>query len=191
MKPRYFKSSADFRRWLAANHAQGTELWIGFYKKDSGRGGITYAEALDEALCFGWIDGLKKRVDALSYTMRFTPRKPKSNWSRLNIGHAERLKVAGRMTPPGLKAYEARDPARSGVYSFENRPRTLAAADEEAFRTSPEAWEHFQLQPPSYRRTAIWWVTSAKRDQTRARRLRRLIEFSAQGRRLGTITGDS
>ena len=109
----------DAGRWLEVNHARLCEIWVGFFKKDSGKGGLNYVEAVDEALCFGWIDGLKKRVDELSYTHRFTPRKPKSNWSRINIQHVERLKKAGRMTPAGLEAYAAREPQRSGVYSFE------------------------------------------------------------------------
>jgi len=128
VKIKYFKSASGFRRWLEVNHARVTELWVGFFKKDSGKGGLTYSQALDEALCFGWIDGLKKRVDELSYTHRFTPRKPKSNWSLINLQHVERLSKAGHMMPAGLKAYAAREPERSGAYSFENAPRKLAAA---------------------------------------------------------------
>jgi uncharacterized protein YdeI (YjbR/CyaY-like superfamily) len=132
------------------------ELWAGFFKKDSGKAGITYAEAVDEALCFGWIDGLKKRVDELSYTHRFTPRKPKSNWSRINIQHAERLKRAGRMTTTGLKTFAQRDPEKSGVYSFENAARELTPADKRRFKADRAAWEFFQRQPSGYQRTAIW-----------------------------------
>ena len=185
MKVKYFQSASEFRRWLAVNHARLSELRVGFFKKDSGKGGLTYAEAVDEALCFGWIDGLKKRVDELSYTHRFTPRKLKSNWSRINIQHAQRLKKAGRMTPAGLKAYAAREPERSGVYSFENAPRTLAAADEKQFKADKIAWEFFQRQPPGYQRIAIWWVVIAKKPETRARRLGQLIAESRDGRRLG------
>ena len=134
MKLKYFKSAAEFRRWLEVNQALVSELWVGFFKKDSGKVGLTYAEAVDEALCFGWIDGLKKRVDELSYTHRFTRRKPKSNWSRINIQHVERLKKSGRMTPAGLQAYAARKSERPGAYSFENAPRKLAAADEKQIR---------------------------------------------------------
>ena len=189
VKIRHFKSASDFRHWLEVNHTSVNELWVGFFKKDSGKGGLTYAEALDEALCFGWIDGLKKRVDELSYTHRFTPRKPKSNWSRSNIAHVERLKEAGRMTSAGLKAYAARKPERSGVYSFENAPRTLGPADEKQFQADKAAWEFFWRQPPGYQRIAIWYVTSAKKPETRARRLARLIAESRSGRRLGQSSG--
>ena len=189
MKIKHFKSASEFRRWLELNHAQVSELWVGFFKKASGRGGLTYAEAVDEALCFGWIDGLKKRVDELSYTHRFTPRKPRSNWSRTNIQHVERLKQTGRMTPAGLKAYEARQPERAGVYSFENTPRKLAEADEAQFKAESDAWSFFQRQPPGYQRTAIWWVVSAKKPETRARRLGQLITESHHARRLAQVSG--
>lgn len=190
MKPRYFKSAADFRRWLEPNHASETELWIGFYKKDSGKGGLTYAEALDEALCFGWIDGIKKRVDESSYTHRFTPRKPKSNWSLINIGHVARLKKAGRMAPAGLKAFAARETARSGVYSFENKPRQLSPELERQFKSDQAAWDFFQQQPPGYRRLVSFWVMSAKQEETRQRRLGQLVSDSKQGRRLGMLGGE-
>jgi len=163
----FIKSASAFRRWLAANHARVTELWVGFFKKDSGKSGITYAEAVDEALCFGWIDVLKKRVNEFSYTQRFTPRKHRSIWSRVNIQHVARLKKAGRVTPAGLQAFEARDPKKSGVYSFENAARNLTAADEKRFRTD-QAARIF----PSSNRPAIGeppsggW--SAQREQRRA-----------------------
>ena len=189
MKIKYFKSASEFRRWLEVNHARLSEIWVGFFKKDSGKGGLNYVEAVDEALCFGWIDGLKKRVDELSYTHRFTPRKPKSNWSRINIQHVERLKKAGRMTPAGLEAYAAREPERSGVYSFESAPRRLAAADEKQFKADKTAWEFFQQQPPGYQRLAICWVVSAKKPETRARRLGRLIAASRNARRFGLVGG--
>jgi len=191
VKIKYFKSASEFRRWLEVNHGRRYELWVGFYKKDSGKGGLTYAEAVDEALCFGWIDGLKKRVDELSYTHRFSPRKRRSNWSRINILHAERLKNAGRMTPAGLEAYAAREPERSGVYSFENAPRKLAAADEKQFQADKTAWEFFQQQPPGYQRLAIWWVVSAKKPETRARRLGQLIAESRNARRLGQLSASN
>ena len=171
------------------SHGQVSELWVGFFKKASGKGGLTYSDAVDEALCFGWIDGLKRRVDELSYTHRFTPRQPKSNWSRTNIQHVERLKQAGRMTPAGLKAYAARTPERSGIYSFENAHRKLAAADEERFKADKIAWEFFQRQPPGYQRTALWWVVSAKQPETRTRRLSHLIADSRNARRLAQLSG--
>jgi len=191
VKIKYFKSASEFRRWLEVNHGRRYELWVGFYKKDSGKGGLTYAEAVDEALCFGWIDGLKKRVDELSYTHRFSPRKRRSNWSRINILHAERLKNAGRMTPAGLEAYAAREPERSGVYSFENAPRKLAAADEKQFKSDKTAWEFFQRQPPGYQRLAIWWMVSAKKPETRARRLSHLIAESRNARRIGLVSASN
>jgi len=188
MKLKYFKSAADFRAWLEVNHSGVTELWLGFYKKDSGKGGITYAEALDEALCFGWIDGIRKRVDALSFTQRFTPRKPKSIWSLINIGHVTRLKKAGRMKPAGLKAFAARTDAKSGVYSFENKPRELSPELVREFKANKAAWEFFQQQPPGYRRLISFWVMSAKQEETRQRRLAQLMSDSKQGRRLGMLS---
>lgn len=187
MKPRYFETASDFRDWLDANHASVAELWLGFYKKGSGRSGITYAEALDEALCFGWIDGLKKRVDDLRFKQRFTPRKPESNWSRINIGHVKRLTQAGRMKPAGEKAFAARIAAKTGVYSFENKPRALSPALQQEFASEKSAWAFFQQQPPGYRRVAAFWVMSAKQEATRLRRLARLIADSKTGRRMGML----
>lgn len=188
VKLKYFKSAADFRTWLAANHASVTELWLGIYKKDSGKISITYAEALDEALCFGWIDGVRKRVDELSFMQRFTPRKPKSIWSLINIGHVKRLTKAGRMMPAGEQAFAARTAARSGVYSFENRPRELSPQLQRQFRSDKAAWEFFQQQPPGYRRLMAFWVMSAKQEETRQRRLAQLMSDSKQGRRVGLLT---
>jgi uncharacterized protein YdeI (YjbR/CyaY-like superfamily) len=185
MKINFFKSAAEFRGWLQANHARLDQSWIGFYKKDTGLGGLTYGQAVDEALCFGWIDGLKKRVDERRYTHRFSPRKPRSNWSRLNIQRLERLKKSGRMMPAGLSAYARRSPERSGIYSFENAPRAFTPADEKRFKSNKGAWEYFQGQPPGYRRRAIWWTTSAKQAATRARRLKQLITASQRKQRLG------
>jgi uncharacterized protein YdeI (YjbR/CyaY-like superfamily) len=189
MKVRFYRSAADFRRWLATNHARARELWVGFFRKDSGRGGLTYPEALDEALCHGWIDGVRQRVDAVSYTIRFTRRRPKSLWSRVNLRHVARLRASGRMRPAGLAVFTSRNLARSGRSSSENAPCPLAPADERRFAAQRRAWTFFQAQPPGYRKVAIWWVVSAKKDETRARRLTRLIADSAEGRRLGQITG--
>lgn len=189
MNPRYFKTSSDFRQWLETNHARVRELWVGFFKKNSGKSGIAYEDAVEAALCFGWIDGLKKRVDELSYMHRFTPRKTGSTWSRVNIERVERLKKSGRMASAGLRAYAARAPKKSGIYSFENTPRTLALTDERKFRKDKAAWKFFQQQPPGYQRVAVWWVISAKREETRARRLGQLIADSRAGRRLRQLTG--
>jgi len=181
---RFFRSGAELRRWLEKNHSRSDELWIGFHRKDSGRGGITYAEALDEALCYGWIDGIRKKLDAESFTTRFTPRRPKSIWSNVNIAHVERLTKEGRMMPPGIAAYKAKDASRAGIYSFERTVATLEPQMIRQFKRSPDAWEYFESQPPYYRRTASWWVISAKKEETRAARLARLIECSSGRRRL-------
>ena len=191
MKVTFFKSAAECRRWLERNHDKLTEQWFGFYKKKSGKPGITYQEALDEALCFGWIDGLKKSVDESSYTYRFTPRKPKSIWSVVNTKRGEALCKLGRMKPAGLKALAARDAKRSGVYSFENRPRKLSASCEKEFKAHKEAWEFFQNQPPGYQRTCSFWVMSAKQEATRLRRLARLISDSEKKTRVGAVTAKS
>jgi len=187
MNPVHFGCAWEFHRWLEANHARAAELLVGFHRKASGRGGLSYADALDEALCFGWIDGVRRRAEADSYTIRFSPRKARSTWSLVNVRHAKRLIAGGRMGPAGLAAYEARDTERTGIYSFEKRPKSLPAPLEKAFRMNRKAWAFWSEQPPGYRRTAIWWVVSAVRDETRRRRLARLIGDSAAGRRLGLL----
>src|SRR6266566_6924184 len=144
MKPLFFRSASDFRRWLETHHDSAAELWVGFHKKDSGKRGITYPEAVDQALCYGWIDGLKKRVDEHGYTHRFSPRKAKSIWSTINTRRAEELKRLDLMQPPGLAAFERRDPARSGLYSFENRPQSLTPALERRFKAHRKSWTFFQ-----------------------------------------------
>ena len=188
MKVTYLTSPSQFRRWLDRYHDKESELWVGFHKKHSGKPSITYNEALDEALCFGWIDGVRKSVNETSYTIRFTPRKAKSIWSLVNIGHVERLKKLGRMKPSGQKAFAARDEKRSGVYSFENAPRKLDAAYEKKFKANKKAWAFFQSQPPGYQRIARFFVMSAKQEETRLRRLDRLISDSEKGLRVGLIT---
>lgn len=181
---KFFKTAADFRRWLAKSHASETVLWVGFYKKDSGRPSITYHDALDEALCYGWIDGIRKSVDAVSYTVRFTPRKPGSIWSLVNIRRVNELIKLERMMPPGLKAFEARDEKKSQQYSYENHLRKLNGAYEKQFRANKKAWEFFQTQAPWYRRTSSWWVVSAKQEATRQRRLQQLMDYSEKGERI-------
>jgi uncharacterized protein YdeI (YjbR/CyaY-like superfamily) len=188
-KVRFFSTQSLFRQWLAKNHARSAELWVGFHKKNSGKKSISYAEALDEALCFGWIDGVRKSVDESSYTIRFTPRKSKSIWSRVNTKRAEELSKLGRMKPSGREAFALRDPQRSGIYSFETAARKLAEVYETKFRAKKRAWEYFQNQPPGYRKLATFWVMSAKKDETRLRRLEQLISDSAEARRLGIIAG--
>ncbi len=186
---RFFASPAEFRGWLGKNHAKARELTAGFYKSDTGRGGLTYAQALDEALCWGWIDGVRRRVDDQSYCIRFAPRKKGSIWSKVNLRHFERLQRDGRVAAPGLRAYEERDPARSGVYSFENAPRELPP--EYRRRFGAKAWAWFNAQPPWYRRTAAFWVMTAKKEGTRLRRLSQLIAASAKGRRAPPFTSPS
>jgi uncharacterized protein YdeI (YjbR/CyaY-like superfamily) len=188
MQPHFFKTPADFRRWLAKNHASATELLVGFYKKDSGKPSITWPQSVDEALCFGWIDGVRRRIDDVSYSIRFTPRKKTSTWSAINIARVAELTKLARMQPAGLRAFEHRREEKSAIYSYENASRTLSAEDEKKFRANRKAWEFFNAQPPGYRHHAIYWITSAKKEETRARRLATLIEDSAAGRRLGVFT---
>ena len=182
--PRHFRSAAAFATWLEKHHAEAPELIVGFYKKDTGRGGITYGEALDEALCWGWIDGVRRNVDAQSYSIRFSPRKPKSKWSEVNLAHYARLEAAGRVRPPGAEAFARFDPAKHTPYSFEARATVFPPELLRRFQAAGDAWAFFQAQPPGYRRTVTHWVTSAKREETRLRRLAELIEVSADGIRL-------
>ena len=188
MEPRFFRNAVGFRRWLEKHHSSADELWVGFYKKGASQSGITYKEAVDEALCFGWIDGVRNGIDAERYTNRFTPRKPKSNWSDVNTHRVKELIEEGRMHPAGLAAFELRDAARSGVYSFENREAATLTQEQAArFRRNAGAWTFFQSQPPGYRKTAIWWVVSAKREETREKRLATLIEDSANRLRIAML----
>jgi uncharacterized protein YdeI (YjbR/CyaY-like superfamily) len=184
MKPRYFKSQADFRRWLEAHHASAPELLVGFYKKDSGKGGLAYKEAVDEALCFGWIDGIKKRVDESSYTHRFTPRRRGSIWSAINLKRMKELIASGLVSKAGLETYEGRDPKKAGLYSFENRPQAFDAAIENTFRANARAWTFFLAQPPGYRKVCTFFVMGAKKEETRLRRLELLMKLSSKGQRL-------
>jgi uncharacterized protein YdeI (YjbR/CyaY-like superfamily) len=181
VKPRFFATAEEFGAWLEENHESATELVVGFYKKGSGKPSVTWPEAVEQALRFGWIDSVRHRLDDESYTNRFTPRKPTSNWSAVNVAKVEELKARGLMAPAGLRAYEARTPERTGVYSFEREP-VLPPEFEERFQAEPVAWEWFQERPPGYRRTATHWVVGAKREETRLRRLHQLIECSAEGR---------
>lgn len=183
----FFETPPEMRRWFAKNHASCQELWIGFYNQKSGRGGVTYREALDMALCYGWIDGVRRKVDDVSYTNRFTPRKPKSNWSAVNIRRVWELKKLGLMRPPGLAAFERRDERAANQYSYERDNAKFPPDLARVFRGNRAAWRFFQAQPPSYRRLATWWVISAKRDATRARRLTTLIEQSGREERLSML----
>jgi uncharacterized protein YdeI (YjbR/CyaY-like superfamily) len=182
-EPIFFESPAELRDWFDANHETAAELWVGYWKKATGRPTVTWAEAVVEALCVGWIDGVRYSVDEGRSRQRFTPRRKGSNWSSINIASAERLIREGRMRPAGLTAFEARSPERSAVYSYERRHEArLSEEDEARFRADPAAWTWFEAQPPSYRTWAAWWVVSARRPETRERRLASLIEESAAGR---------
>ncbi len=182
--PRHFRTAADFRAWLEKNHDRESEILVAFYRKGTGKEGMTYLEAVDEALCWGWIDGVRRRIDEERYLNRFSPRKPKSKWSAVNVRHYARLEKEGRIAPPGAAAYARFDADAHPPYSFEARPEAFPPEMEEAFRAHAAAWDFFQAQPPGYRRTSIHWVTSARRPETRARRLARLVEASAEGKRL-------
>ena len=188
MKPTFFPTPAAFRKWLETNHASATELLVGFYKRGSGKPSITWPESVDQALCFGWIDGVRRRIDDVSYSIRFTPRKQISNWSAINIARVAELTKLGLMRPAGLRAFEQRREDKSAIYSYENAVRTLDPSDEKTFRANRKAWQFFNAQAPSYRRVCIYWVTSAKKEETRARRLATLINDSANGERVGVVT---
>jgi uncharacterized protein YdeI (YjbR/CyaY-like superfamily) len=185
---RYFESAAAFRDWLEEHHATETEVLVGFWKAATGRPSLTWSESVDEALCHGWIDGVRRRVDDERFTIRFTPRKPRSNWSLVNVRKVAELTAAGRMRPAGLAAFEARRERDTGVYSFERAaPAELDEAATARFREQPRAWEWFEAQAPSYRRAALHWVTSAKRAETRERRLTQLVADSAAGQRIAPM----
>ena len=184
MAPKFFKTPAAFRKWLAAHHATESELWVGFYKKGSGKSSITWPESVDEALCFGWIDGLRKSIDEESYMIRFTPRKSSSVWSAVNIKNVAKLIEENRMQPAGLKAFAARKEYRSGIYSYEQRSPELVEPYLGRLKRNRAAWKFFQAQPPSYRKVMNWWVVSAKQEGTRLKRIEKLIDESAQGRRM-------
>lgn len=191
ISPVFFSKPSEFRKWLEKNHLKESELLVGFYKKDSGKPSITWPESVDEALCFGWIDGIRKSVDDESYTVRFTPRKPGSIWSAVNIKKAEDLTKKGLMFPAGAAAFAKRDENRSKVYSFEQEKIELGAAYEKKFKANKKAWASFQAMPPSYRKAAIWWVISAKQEATRIKRLETLIADSEAGLRIAQMRPNS
>ena len=189
MKPIFFATAGELRGWLEANHATARELLVGFYKRGSGKPSITWQQLVDEELCFGWIDGIRKGIDDVSYANRITPRTPRSTWSAINIARAHELIKLGRMQPAGLNAFERRTVERSAIYSYEQRKTArLDPAAERSFRGNRKAWTFFEAQPPSYRRAATWWVISAKREETRQRRLATLIRDSQNGRTVGPLS---
>jgi uncharacterized protein YdeI (YjbR/CyaY-like superfamily) len=184
MVPTFFRKPDDFKAWLAKHHLTGKELLVGFYKKDSGKPSMAWPESVDEALCYGWIDGVRKSLDDVSYTIRFTPRKTTSIWSVVNIRRVEVLMIENRMQEAGIRAFEARKENKSAVYAYEQRPVDLPENFEKIFRKNKAAWTFFKIQPPYYRKTLIWWVISAKQEVTQRSRLDKLIEASAQSLRL-------
>ena len=183
MKPRFFPSPDSWHAWLEENHDQHEELLVGFYKVGSGKPSITWPEAVDGALCFGWIDGVRRSLDEISYVIRFTPRRSRSVWSAINIKRVAELTKLGLMRSAGVKAFERRTGDRSEIYAYEQRMGAkLSAAYEKKFRANKKAWKFFQSQPPWYRRTASWRVISAKKEETRLKRLAQLIDDSEHER---------
>jgi uncharacterized protein YdeI (YjbR/CyaY-like superfamily) len=181
-EPIYFSSPDEFRAWLEEHHETETEVWVGYWKKATGKPSLVWSQAVDEALCFGWIDGVLRGIDDERHIQRFTPRKPASNWSAINVAKVERLRAEGRMRPAGEAAFARRRDDRSGIYSYEQRHEAQLEPDEQArFEANAAAWEYFTSRPPSYRKPALWWVVSAKKPETRERRLATLIEQSAAG----------
>jgi len=188
-RPTFFATAADWRGWLAANHATATELDVGFWKVGSGKPSITWPQSVDEALAFGWIDGVRHRIDDQSYRIRFTPRRPASIWSAVNITRVAELSAQGRMQPAGLAAFAQRADARSAIYSYEQRHAAeLGEEFEQMFQANPQAWAFFQSQPSWYRRAAAWWVISAKKEETKRRRLATLIDDSAHERLIKAVS---
>ena len=182
-EPTFFETEADFRRWLAAHHESAPELLVGFWKKGTGKPSIDWPQARDQALCFGWIDGVRKSMGDESYTIRFTPRRKGSIWSNVNVARYEALTAEGQMMPAGVRAYEE-NKGRQGVYAYENALKELSAAETAAFRKHKAAWADWEARPQGYRRVVLHWIASAKRPETRAKRLATLIEDSAAGRKI-------
>ena len=181
MNPIFFSSPNEFRKWLAENHEIEKEILVGFHKLATGLPSMTWSQSVDEAICFGWIDGIRKSIDSESYSIRFTPRKPKSIWSAVNMKKIEELTAKGLMYPAGIKAYEKREEHRTAIYAYENKPAELPEHFEEKFRANKKAWEFFQKQAPMYKKTALFWVMSAKNEITRTHRMETLINDSEEG----------
>lgn len=184
MKPKFFSTPLEFRKWLEKNHDKKTELIVGFYKVNSGLPSQTWSESVDQALCFGWIDGIRRSIDEKSYCIRFTPRKPSSNWSEINIEKIKQLKKAGQMMPAGLDAFKNRSEARSGIYAYEKENTAFAPAYEKLFRKNKKAWDFFNRQAPSYRKVMTHWIMNAKQESTRMARLLKTIGASEAQKRV-------
>ena len=187
MNPKFFAHQSQFRKWLEKHYNKSSELWVGFYKKASGKDSITWSQAVDEGLCFGWIDGIRKSIDSVSYMIRFTPRKSGSIWSVININRAKELSKLGLMHPAGIGVFQNRDEKKSNQYSFEQKSVKLDRNYEKKFRENKKAWNHFQSMAPSYRKAATWWVMSAKQEETRLRRLAILISDSNLSQKIGAL----
>ncbi|HEY1381749.1 MAG TPA: YdeI/OmpD-associated family protein [Gemmataceae bacterium] len=188
MKPTFFPTPSEFREWLERHHDRCDELLVGYHKKGSGKPSMTWPESVDEALCFGWIDGIRKSIDESRYSIRFTPRKRGSVWSSVNIRRAEALIQQGLMRPAGLRAYQARQENKSGIYSYEQRSVELAEPYGRLLKKNKAAWSFFQAQAASYRKAVSWWIVSAKKEETRLKRLEKLAAYSAQGQRVPEYT---
>ena len=189
MTPEFFASPSELRAWLTQNHDKTTEIWVGFYKTKSGKPSITWPEAVDAALCFGWIDGVRKSIDEVGYAIRFTPRKPRSTWSAINIKKVQELTKRGLMHATGLEAFQARVKEKSGIYSYEQRRNLkLDPSYERKLRANKKTFEFFQAQPPWYQRTSTYWVMSAKKEETRQKRLATLIACSREGKTIKPLT---
>ncbi|MEP7037664.1 MAG: YdeI/OmpD-associated family protein [Acidobacteriota bacterium] len=184
MKPKFFQTQKDFRRWLEGNHEKETELIVGFYNVKSGKGGMNWSEAVDQAICFGWIDGVRRKVDGKSYSNRFTPRRPTSNWSAVNIEKVRVLISKGLMKPAGIAAFEKRTTEKSAIYAYENELKKFSEEFEKQFKANKKAWEFFENQANWYKKQMINWVMTAKQEATRGRRLEKLIGFSENEKRL-------
>jgi len=187
MNIHFFSSSVEWRQWLEENHATAPEIQFGYYKVGTGKPSLTWAQSVDEALCFGWIDGIRRSLGEESYTIRFTPRKPRSNWSAVNIKRIGELIAEGHVHPAGLKAFETRKEQETNPYAYENRPQRLEEAYEQQFKANEKAWTYFQAQAPWYQHTAIWWVISAKQEKTRLSRLANLIASSENERPIANL----
>jgi uncharacterized protein YdeI (YjbR/CyaY-like superfamily) len=188
MNPIFFKNQSDLRKWFEKNHNVKSELLIGFFKSKSCKTGITWSQSVDEALCFGWIDGIRKSIDIESYNIRFTPRKPGSIWSAVNINKVEKLTRLGLMQPAGISAYNKREKNKSKIYSYEKEPVVLDKEYKKKFKANKKAWKYFNLQPPSYQKPAINWVMSAKQRETCVRRLNILIKDSEAGEKIKLLS---
>lgn len=180
----FFESPEKFRKWLQVNHRKRLMLWVGFHKKGTGKPSITWPESVDQALCFGWIDGVRKSIDEESYKIRFSPRKPKSIWSNVNVARAQELIDTGVMQPAGLEAFEAKLENKSGIYSYEQRGPELPEPYAGILKANKAASRFFEAQPPYYRKSINWWIVSPKKEETRLKRLAVLIEACAKGKRL-------